>query len=521
MEGEELKRILIDSAIKFNQGVQPNGKPCSWIADCREVLLIPRGAYLISKLIYEKLRKFKSRQVGGLTLAANPIVSYLVLLAYQDKRPVSGFIIRKEPKYNGLQKLIEGDFKPGEPVVLVDDLINSGGSIFRAIEAVEEQGCKVEGVLSILNFGNQGEKKLKEKGYRFEYLFTLEDLGVRNKPENIIMPKILWEIKDINMWEGTIPRSSPVQFKKSILFGTNEGKFFSLQMNSGKINWERQFDISVPKGILSSPAIKENNVYFGAYDGFLYCLDAKTGKTVWKKQRGDWIGSSPYISGGELFIGVEYGKKGGVLIACSVKDGKLLWYLETGHYIHSTPAVDSKRNVVIVGCNDGFVYAADSKTGKLIWKYETGKETRAGFAIDEKTGKVYFGSEDGNMYCFEISNGNLIWKRRVGFAVYNTPEIVDDNLVFSTVSRRIFCLDKETGSIRWYYNTEGRIFSYTYTVDNRVYCGSNNGYLYVIELSTGKLLGIYKVGKEILTKPLMDGNKVYIGCKGQFISIII
>jgi len=520
-EWEELRQLIVDKGIKLDKGINSNGSPCHWLIDCREVMLIPRGAYLISKLMYEKFKTFRSKNVGGLTLAANPLVSFMVLLAYQDKKPISGFIIRKEPKYNGLQKLIEGDFKPGEKVVLVDDLINSGGTIFSAIKTTEENGCKVEGVLTIINFGNRGLKELRDRGYRAEYLFELEDLFIKNKSEEgkIKEPNISWSLDDTNKWQVSVPRSSPALYRDSLLFGTNEGRFLSVNTETGKINWSLDLSISNPKGILSSPVLYGEKVFFGAYDGYLYCLNVDNGKIIWKTRTGEWIGSSPCIYDEKVFVGLEYGTRGGSLCAYSIENGKLLWNLRTKHYIHSSPAIDKEHNVVVIGCNDGRVYAADTKTGRLLWEYFIGKETKAGFAIDEKNGLVYFGSFDGNMHCLDIKNGNIKWKRRVGRIVYSTPEIINDYLVFSTVSARIFVLNKENGSIKWFYNTQGRIFSNTQTIENQIFCGSDDGYLYVLDLDSGKLIKKYEIGKEILTKPLIYKDKIYLGCKGKFVCI--
>lgn len=521
-EWEELRRLMLNRAVKFNEGVLNDGRsPCHWLIDSREVLLIPRGTYLISKLMYQKVKKLKSKSIGGLTIAANPLVSYMCLLGYQNKKPLHGFIIRKEPKYNGLQKLIEGDFKPNTSVIIVDDIVNSGGAVFQSINAVEKFGCKVEAVVLIINYFNKGFRELKQKKCKVDYLFTLKDLLIRNKDKKakITKPKILWSKNSINKWGELVPLSSPTKYKNSILFGTNEGKFLSINQKTGKTNWTIDLKVKNPKGILSSPAIKGNKVIFGAYDGFLYCVNADTGKVIWKNRTGEWIGSSPCIYDNKVSVGVEFGIKGGALCTYNLEDGKFIWDLITSNYMHSSPAVYKKKNIVIVGCNDGFVYAAKAKTGKLLWTYQVGRETKAGFAVDEKSGLVYFGSYDGNIHCLEIETGKLNWKRRVGANVYSTPEIIKDNLVVSTVSKRIFCLNKKDGTINWYYNTDDKIYSHTTTFKDRVYCGSNDKHLYILDLKTGNLIKKYYVGKEILTKPLIHKNKIYLGCKGSFVCI--
>ncbi|MCF7861533.1 PQQ-binding-like beta-propeller repeat protein [Candidatus Woesearchaeota archaeon] len=525
-ELKELKQMILDEAIVFNKGLTLHRRNANWLVDCRKVMLKSRGSELISKLLFEKFKTNKSRYVCGSVIAGNPLVTYLVQMGIRHNRDIRGLLARKTPKKNGLCRTIEGDFKKGERVVIIDDLTNSGNTLRRAMDEIEKLGGIIEGVLVLINFKNEAHDYFKKSGISLQYLYTLEDLFLDNKSEvnKIVAPKKYWSLHGFNLWQISAPRSSPILYKKSIMAGTNEGKLLSIDSKTGKINWtfekeKSPLEIANNKGIHSTPAVYNDNVFFGAYDGYLYCLDADSGKLVWKKKRGDWIGSSPCIVDDVVYIGIEYGHYWGVLIACSAKDGRLLWSLKTNHYIHSSPSIDIKRKIVVVGCNDGFVYAAHSITGKLLWKYYTGRETRGGFAIDEETGLVYFGSETGSAYCLDINNGNLIWKKKISKRIFNTPEIVGDNLVLSVVSKRIFCLNKTNGSIRWFYNTEDLNFSYTNTIDGKVYCGSDDNHLYIIDMTTGQLIGKYYVGNPILSKPLICGDNAILACKGMICSI--
>ena len=122
-------------------------------------------------------------------------------------------------------------------------------------------------------------------------------------------------------WTVKIPdavRSSPAIFKSSIIFGSNNGNVYSMDLYSGKINW------SFPTGnwVVSSPAVVDGKVFVGSYDSKMYCLDASTGKMIWK--------------------------------------------FTTHNSIHSSPAVAD--GVVYFGSNDGYVYAVNIKTGWQKWK---------------------------------------------------------------------------------------------------------------------------------------------------------
>lgn len=482
-------------------------------------------------------------QIGGVTLGADPIVGGMVLYSYLNKKPMSGFIIRKEPKSHGLQKVIEGDFKPGQPLVLVDDIVNSGKNLLYALDVLKPYGCEICAIVSIINFKRKGYKKLQQNNVDVDYLFDLKDLYIENKPTKEKNTQTRWQLSGINKWPVAVPRSTPVLYRDYLLFGTNEGSFLCVRKHTGDVKWRKDLSIDNKKGILSSPCNEAERIYFGAYNGYLYCLDANDGNEIWKTKNCNWIGSSPCMDQEKIYVGIEYvdnrssltafpkmdnnnicigigqRKEKGALCAYSKNSGKLLWQLETGHYIHSSPCVDIKRNVVIVGCNDGYIYAVNSDSGELSWKFNTGYPTRAGFAINEDTGYIYFGSENGVFYCLAASSGRLIWSKKIGSSIYNTPEIEKNLVIISTVSKRIFALDKFNGLIQWFYNTDRIIYSSTKTTDNKVYCGDNDGYLHVIDLKGGKLTEKYDAGNEILTKPVIEDGVAYLGCKGAFVCI--
>ena len=506
---EKLRQLIINKALHFNEGFTPNGNPANWIIDNRKIFYSTEGLRLIIPLLLDKLSTLKSKNIGGPEIAANPIISALTLEGY------NGFIIRKKQKYNGLQKIVEGNINLDDKVILFDDILHSGRSIQHVINSIKNP---IEAIIFLINFDENGYRKLREQGLRVEYLYSLESLGIKQN-SNLGNSKIMWSKKNINNWEVSVPRSSPVRYKDTILFGTNEGLFMCLDIKTGKTIWNynvhndsQMSPNSRQKAILSSPAVYKDCVIFGDYNGHLYCIKAETGKCVWKQKVADWVGSSPYIFEEKIIIGTEYGARGGSLCAYSIKKGSLIWEVKGKHYIHSSPGVDEKNKIAIVGCNDNHVYAANTDSGKLLWKYHVGRETKAGFAIED--GKVYFGSFDGKLRCLETKTGKVVWEKKISNQIYSTPEIVDDNIICNTASKKVFCLNKK-GWIKWFYNTEGRNMCYTKTINKRVYAGSNDGFLHIINLNTG--LGTkYHVGKEILTKPIITRNGIVLGCKGEY-----
>jgi len=178
---EELRQIILDKGLKFNKGIDSNGNALNLYIDCCEVLLDSKGAYLASKLIYEQLKEFKSQYIGGNTLAVSLLVSSLVLAGPQDK-PVKGFMIRPQKKKLGLQKQIEGQFKAGESVVIIDDTFAENSAVFQAIKIVENHGGKVEGVVGLIDCG--GVEKLKKNVQKVELIYTQEDLNIGQHNDN-------------------------------------------------------------------------------------------------------------------------------------------------------------------------------------------------------------------------------------------------------------------------------------------------------------------------------------------------
>jgi orotate phosphoribosyltransferase len=114
--------------------------------------------------------------VGGLTLGADPIVGSMIALAGLEDLPLRGFIVRKEAKGHGTQSLIEGTLSKGDRVVIVEDVVTTGGSSLQAITAVKAIGCDVRKVLAVVDREEGGREALKEQGYPLEAVFTAREL---------------------------------------------------------------------------------------------------------------------------------------------------------------------------------------------------------------------------------------------------------------------------------------------------------------------------------------------------------
>lgn len=145
-----------------------SGKRSSLYVDARLTTMSPDGLALIGPLALGAIRdaKWDADSAGGLTLGADPI-SYAI--AFASALPGNGplvraFTVRKEAKTHGTGKLIEGPYKEGDRVVIVEDVITTGGSALRAAEAVKNAGGRISGVLALVDREEGGREAIESTG---------------------------------------------------------------------------------------------------------------------------------------------------------------------------------------------------------------------------------------------------------------------------------------------------------------------------------------------------------------------
>lgn len=181
MKEKDLKSELIQiirgkSLITGVERVLTSGRKSTYYIDAKMTTLDPRGANLTARLILEILRDYEVDAIGGYTLGADPIVSAVAALSAETERPLPAFIVRKDPKKHGQRKMIEGPFKKGWRVAVVDDVVTTGGSTLRACQAVEEEGGVVVLALALVDRLEGGRENLEARGYKFLSLLTRKDL---------------------------------------------------------------------------------------------------------------------------------------------------------------------------------------------------------------------------------------------------------------------------------------------------------------------------------------------------------
>jgi orotate phosphoribosyltransferase len=154
-----------------------SGKKSDHYFEGKRLTLSPEGAYLIGEEILDMLAGVDVDAVGGLVMGAIPIVTAVALVSHMKGTPIPSFLVREEPKAHGTRRKIEGHLAVGSKVAIVDDVITTGGSVEKAIEAVEAEGCKVVKVIVIVDRHEGGSEKLRRAGYDFEAIINLPPSG--------------------------------------------------------------------------------------------------------------------------------------------------------------------------------------------------------------------------------------------------------------------------------------------------------------------------------------------------------
>lgn len=163
---ERLVALLATRSARTGSFTLASGRQSSLYIDARLTTMSPDGLALIGQLGLGALRDagWGVTAVGGLTLGADPISYAISLTSAETTRPLRAFTVRKEAKTHGTGKLIEGPFEPSDTVAVIEDVITTGGSALKAIEAVRSAGARVAGVLALVDREEGGRESIEGAG---------------------------------------------------------------------------------------------------------------------------------------------------------------------------------------------------------------------------------------------------------------------------------------------------------------------------------------------------------------------
>jgi orotate phosphoribosyltransferase len=177
---ENLVKILRARSYREGDFTLASGKKSSFYLDVKETALFPEGAFSIGVLAVETLLKagIKPYAVGGLTLGADPLATAVSIAFFSVGMNVPAFLVRKQAKDHGTLAWIEGakTFPPGAELVVLEDVVTTGGSSLKAVEKLEEAGFKVRAVLTVVDRMEGAQEVIEQRGLKFLRLCSLAEI---------------------------------------------------------------------------------------------------------------------------------------------------------------------------------------------------------------------------------------------------------------------------------------------------------------------------------------------------------
>jgi orotate phosphoribosyltransferase len=178
MSTSELVHLLASRSARWGEFTLASGRPSSLYIDARLTTMSPEGLTIIGPLGVHTLERaqWNVQSVGGLTLGADPIAYAIAYASAGSRTPIRAFTVRKEAKGHGMGRLIEGPFKPGDVVAVIEDVITTGASALKAAKAVSDAGGIIAGVLALVDREEGGREALEADGFKVVALTRASDI---------------------------------------------------------------------------------------------------------------------------------------------------------------------------------------------------------------------------------------------------------------------------------------------------------------------------------------------------------
>lgn len=177
---DDLKHLLVNHSVKRGNFILASGRESTMYIDARLTTMHPDGMRLIGQLGLERIlsQGWSPDSIGGLTMGADPIAVAISFTSSTTDRALRAFTVRKEPKEHGTGNRIEGPFRNTDRVVIVEDVITTGQSAIKAIDAVEAAGASILGVLALVDREEGGRDAIQSRGHQVLSLMTISDLAL-------------------------------------------------------------------------------------------------------------------------------------------------------------------------------------------------------------------------------------------------------------------------------------------------------------------------------------------------------
>lgn len=174
----QLIELLARRSVRRGNFTLASGRQSSFYIDCRLTTMSPRGLSSIGPIGLSVIRDrgWDADSVGGLTLGADPVSYAISYASAETSKPLRAFTVRKEAKTHGTGKLIEGPFESSDRVVVVEDVITTGGSALKAAEIIRAAGATILGVLAVVDREEGGREAIEAAGYQVASMTKVSEI---------------------------------------------------------------------------------------------------------------------------------------------------------------------------------------------------------------------------------------------------------------------------------------------------------------------------------------------------------
>ncbi len=178
---QEIRKLIFARAYQRRKVILASGRESDFYIDSKQVTLTAEGIYKIALYILYLIREenLKVRAVGGPAMGAVPLAAAISALSWGApfNNPLDTFFVRSEAKKHGLENKVDGPtLREGLPLLLLDDVLTTGGSVLKAVRAVQQLGCKVEKVMVIVDRQEGGRENLEKEGLNVASILTRDEL---------------------------------------------------------------------------------------------------------------------------------------------------------------------------------------------------------------------------------------------------------------------------------------------------------------------------------------------------------
>lgn len=520
-----LARRIAETCIVYPSATQrivsPSGKSQNWLIDLRRLFTKADALETLATAFFARFAAETAFQLAGMESASIPLLTALALEGRRRRKSVAVAYIRKQRKTSGLGRNIEGDLGAG-PVVLVDDILNSGKSAEKARVTLVQAGAHVRCLFVVIDY--RSPKSLawrKQHGIEVVSLFTLDDLGLElarsSVPALTRSYRPLWRFQAPGASAySVVPKSAPLVVDDLVCFGSDSGAFWGLDAATGNPVWKFESRVTHPKGIWSSAAHHAGRIYFGTYNGVVHCLEARTGREVWSHPICEWVGSSPLIlpEHGILAIGLEYARPraGGSLCALSLDTGEKVWEHWLRVVQHGSAAHWRGGDLVIFGTNDHNAIALKAATGEPVWTFDTRRSIKYAPVVDEERGLVAFASFDGSIYILDVATGRKLAEVPTGDICYTTPLFAHGRLFCGSGDRHLYVIDLDTMTVALKRDCKARVYSSPRLIGGSVIFGDAGGVVREIDPVSLEVIGRLQMPDAVTNAVAWagDGERLFV-----------